>query len=82
MLEKFKKFGMLNLGVELSRNDQKKIMGGGDCCGGYCSCSGGGGGTTIPSGSKTVCTGGTYQIGCQPAYCAAAYHGTFVTCTN
>jgi bacteriocin-like protein len=28
----------------------------------------------------TSCTGGTYQIGCAPAYCSAAGHGTFQGC--
>jgi hypothetical protein len=35
------------------------------------------GGTT-----QTVCTGGTYNIGCSPGYCAGAGHGSFVQCTD
>ncbi|MHA4808599.1 hypothetical protein ACX0G9_10865 [Flavitalea flava] len=95
MLDKFKSFGRLNLGVELSKNEQKKIVGG---CGGYNepSCTGGGGtggGGTTPSGAQTYCSGGgsgpfptcgpygcSSQIGCQPAYCPAAGHGSFLYC--
>ncbi len=29
----------------------------------------------------TSCTGGIYQIGCAPAYCSAAGHGTFLGCS-
>lgn len=29
----------------------------------------------------TNCTGGSYMIGCAPAYCAGAGHGSFVSCT-
>jgi bacteriocin-like protein len=29
----------------------------------------------------TNCTGGSYLIGCAPAYCSGAGHGTFISCT-
>jgi len=90
MLDKMKAFGKLNLGVELSRNEQKKIVGG---CGGYMEppCSGGGGSS---SGSQTYCDGNgpagpfptcnmygcSSQIGCQPGYCSATAHGSFLYC--
>ncbi len=91
-----KKLGFLSLANEISKNEQKNILGGttGNTCGNgmgcttstltlaYCqavwhsntisSCSIG--------SSYTVCTGGTYAIGCQPAYCAGAGHGTYLSC--
>jgi hypothetical protein len=30
----------------------------------------------------TNCTGGNYAIGCSPAYCQAAGHGSFVSCSG
>jgi hypothetical protein len=32
-------------------------------------------------GGRTNCTGGSYMIGCAPAYCQGASHGTFVSCS-
>jgi len=61
------KFSLLN---ELSKSELKQVVGG------Y-------------SGSQTYCSGvpgtpfpvsGSSQIGCQPAYCSAAGHGSFLYC--
>lgn len=53
---------VLNLGKELSKNHQKRIMG----------------------GVTVYCTGGSFVMGSscagQSAYCAAAGHGTYITC--
>lgn len=38
MKERLKKLGSLNLGKELTKNEQKKVTGGGNC---YTVCSGG-----------------------------------------
>lgn len=76
MNEKLKKVGMLSLSDELSKNEQKKILGGTGSPGG----GGGTGGTNPPpAGTYTVCAWGTYYLGmCAPGYCNG--HGGFVTC--
>ena len=60
----------LNLGKELSKAEMKQIAGGSGYTQTYC--SGGWAGPFPTSGSS--------QIGCQPAYCSATGHGTFLYC--
>jgi hypothetical protein len=61
----------LSLGKELSKVEMKQITGG---LVGYTQtyCSGG------PSGPFP--TSGSTNIGCQPGYCAATGHGSFLYC--
>jgi bacteriocin-like protein len=66
MKNQFKPVGKLSLKTELSKNEMKQVLGG------Y-------------SGNQTYCsdgwpTPGSTPIGCQPAYCAGAHHGTFLYC--
>jgi hypothetical protein len=73
MSEKLKKIGTLSLAKELSRNEQKKIMGG-TCLQTFC--SGGSAGpfpTTGPFGRSSC-------IGCTPGYCSPTGHGSFLYC--
>jgi hypothetical protein len=60
----------LKLGKELSKAEMKQIAGGVGYTQTYC--SGGPDGPFPTSGSS--------QIGCQPGYCSAAGHGSFLYC--
>jgi len=59
----------LSLKNELSKNELKNIRGG---TGYQTYCSGGWAGPFPVAGSS--------QIGCQPGYCSATGHGTFLYC--
>ena len=36
----------------------------------------------VGGAQQTVCSDGTYNIGCSPGYCSAAGHGAFIQCTG
>ncbi len=65
MKRKLKKIGVLDLGKELSKSQQKKITGGVLV---YCSDS-----------PEPYILGG--DCSSQMGYCAGAHHGTFINCT-
>lgn len=70
MKKQSKNASVFDLEKELSRSELKQIVGGSSGYQTYC--SGG------PSGPFP--TSGSTQIGCQPAYCSATGHGTFLYC--
>jgi len=70
MKKKINMTGKLSLKKELSKAELKQIAGGVGYTQTYCS-GGGSGPFPVP---------GSTPIGCQPAYCAAAGHGTFLYC--
>lgn len=72
MREKLKNLGLLNLGKELSKNDQKKISGGyiRICCSN--------GGCYTLGGASATCANSPGQYG----YCMGSGKGSFVSCTN
>lgn len=70
MKKKINTMGKLSLKKELTKAELKQIAGGVGYTQTYC--SGGWAGPFPTSGSS--------QIGCQPAYCSATGHGTFLYC--
>ncbi|HVW97823.1 MAG TPA: bacteriocin [Mucilaginibacter sp.] len=70
MKKQLKSMGKLSLQKELTKSELKQIVGG--YSGTQTYCSGGGSGPFPVAGST--------PIGCQPAYCSAAGHGTFLYC--
>ncbi|BAU55582.1 bacteriocin [Mucilaginibacter gotjawali] len=70
MKKQVKPNGKFSLSKELTKSEMKQVVGG-------------------LSGSQTYCSGtpgtpfpvaGSMKIGCQPAYCAGAGHGSFLYC--
>lgn len=57
----------LNLGQELSKSEQKKVLGGGATC-------------RTSSGSYVTITNPAVNCSNGPAYCAGAYGGSMVSC--
>jgi hypothetical protein len=72
MREKLKNLGLLNLGKELSNNDQKKISGG------YIKVCCSNGGCYGLGGSSTTCANGATQFG----YCSGTGKGSFSYCID
>jgi bacteriocin-like protein len=69
MKKQTKPVGKLSLKTELSRKELKQITGGALQ---QTYCDGNGSSGPFPNGQQA--------IGCQPAYCSAAGHGSFLYC--
>jgi len=73
MKKELKPIGKFSLRKELSRSELKQVTGGTTLQQTYCTCA------DSPSGC-TPFPVSQQPIGCAPAYCAAAGHGTFLYC--
>lgn len=73
MKKQLNQIGALSLGKELQKNELKQIKGGVGTTQTYCDGNNNGFYNPFPVAGST-------PIGCQPIYCSAAGHGSFLYC--